>query len=165
MKKTIVSLILFSFLLSAFSLPVAFAQGTILPTGAEEMDDETCMTIIDSANVLTRENRASLMANQNCMGLSTEPCGKEVLSCGIKTGNIHLWMVPFYITNIVEFLINIVGIISVLFVILGGYYYAWGGLTEDKEKGKKTVMYALIGLALSTMAWIIVNIIQTQLTA
>ncbi len=91
---------------------------------------------------------------------------KEVfLSCGIKTGNIHLWMLPFYVTHLIEFALGIAGIISVLFVMVGGYFYATGGLTEDKEKGKKTIMYALGGLALASFAWIIVNIIQVQLTS
>jgi len=148
----------------AMLIPTALAADTILPQGAENFTDAECMTIISSANNDDTE-RAAYMANTECTLSTKNPCREEFLSCGIKTGDIHLWMLPYYITYIIEFLIGVAGLISVLFVIVGGYYYAWGGVTEDKEKGKKAVMYALIGLALASLAWIIVNIIQTQLTS
>jgi len=121
------------------------------------MDDTDCAKYVDKINTYSEEARKEQMANESSREI--------ILSCGIKSGNIHLWMIPFFITRLIEFLINIAGLISVLFVILGGYFYAWGGLTEDKEKGKKTIMYALIGLVLATMAWIIVNIVQTTLSS
>jgi hypothetical protein len=39
-----------------------------------------------------------------------------------------------------------------------------GGITDDKEKGKKTITYALIGLSITLLAWILVNIIQVAIT-
>lgn len=129
----------------------AFAANTLLPEGTSD-----CTKTEEELNKLTIQDQKELMKTDERDG---------ILGCAIQTGNIHLWMLPYYITYIIEFLITIAGLISVLFVIIGGYLYAWGGLTEDKEKGKKTVMYALIGLTLATLGWIIVNIIQVQLTS
>lgn len=154
MKKLLAALILSLFLFTASAF--ADTPTTILPGEAAEMEDASCMTIIETVH-RDEEVRAQYFENEESWNL--------LLSCGIKTGNIHLWMLPFYITRIIEFLIGIAGLVSVLFIIIGGYLYAWGGLTEDKEKGKKAVMYALIGLAIAVLAWIIVNIIQTQLTS
>lgn len=88
----------------------------------------------------------------------------DVLACAIESGGIHLWMLPYFITGIVNFLIYIAGTVAVLFVLLGGFWYMTGGLTDDKEKGKKTITYALMGLVITLLAWIIVNIIMVQVT-
>ncbi len=89
---------------------------------------------------------------------------QDILSCAIKSGRVHLWMLPYFITSIVNFLIYISGTVAVLFVLLGGFWYMTGGLTDDKEKGKKTITYALMGLVITLLAWIIVNIIMVQVT-
>ena len=86
------------------------------------------------------------------------------LSCAIKTGRIRLWMLPYFIKYIATFFIGLSGVISLLFVIIGGFWYMTGGLTDDKEKGKKTIMYALIGMVITLLAWIIVNVVQVQVT-
>ncbi|KKU77842.1 MAG: hypothetical protein UY05_C0072G0004 [Candidatus Peregrinibacteria bacterium GW2011_GWA2_47_7] len=86
------------------------------------------------------------------------------LSCAVKTGKIKLWMVPFFITSLINFLLGLAGIISVLFIVLGGYRYVLGGITDDKESGKKTITYAIVGLIVSLSAWIVINVIQYQIT-
>ncbi|MBP9718770.1 hypothetical protein KBD59_05770 [Candidatus Gracilibacteria bacterium] len=89
----------------------------------------------------------------------------NVLGCAIKTGRIHLYMMPYFIMNLVEFLLQIAGLIAVLFVVFGGYKYAVGGIGEDKESGKKTIMYALMGLVVALSSWIVVNLVQLALTS
>lgn len=153
MKKTI-SIIILSFAISLFAAETAYAASTILP----ETTEEDCESRMDEFDNQSKEAQITELQ-------SSAETRSDILGCGIKTGRIHLWMVPYYITYMIEFLIGLVGLISVLFIIIGGYYYAWGGVTEDKEKGKKTVMYALVGMAIAVLAWIIVNIIQTQLTS
>lgn len=89
---------------------------------------------------------------------------QDILGCALKTGQIRLWMAPFYITSLIQFLIGLAGLVAVIFIIVGGYKYVIGGLTDDKESGKKTIKFAIIGLVVSLLAWIIVNIIQVQIT-
>lgn len=88
-----------------------------------------------------------------------------VLGCAIKTGKIKLYMMPFFVTYLIQFLLGIAGLIAVLFMVIGGYKYAVGGITEDKESGKKTILHALLGLIVALSAWIVVNFIQVALTS
>ncbi len=89
----------------------------------------------------------------------------DVIGCAIKTGRIKLFMVPFFITYLIQFLLQLAGLIAVLFMVYGGYKYAVGGLIEDKESGKKTVMHALLGLIVALSAWMVINFIQIALTS
>jgi hypothetical protein len=95
---------------------------------------------------------------------SLEGVRDSILGCAIKSGRISLAMIPYFVTYLVNFLLGMAGSISVLFVVLGGYRYVLGGLTEDKEKGKQTIMYALMGFGLSILAWAIVNIVIGAVT-
>lgn len=89
----------------------------------------------------------------------------QALGCAVKLGKIRLFMVPLFITFLIQFLLGIAGLVAVLFVVIGGYNYVVGGLTEDKEKGKKTILHALMGLIVALSAWIVVNFIQVALTS
>lgn len=88
-----------------------------------------------------------------------------ILGCGIRSGNIKFWMVPYYVKYILNFLIGLSGIISVLMIIVGAYFYIAGGISDDKEKGKTVIKYALLGLVLTSLAWILVNFILLLITA
>ena len=76
----------------------------------------------------------------------------------IRSGNIHLRNIPCFIKYFSQVLITVAGSLSVLFVMIGGYTYVLGK-DESKDKAKKTITYALIGLAVSLLAWIIVDIV------
>lgn len=89
---------------------------------------------------------------------------EEILGCAIKTGKVTLFMLPFFIVSLIQFLIGLAGLICVLFIVIGGYKYITGGITDDKESGKKTIMYAIIGLVVALISWIVINVIQVQLT-
>lgn len=70
------------------------------------------------------------------------------------------------ISGIVELIINIftwvVGVISVIMVIYGGYQYITSAGGDGVQKGKNTIMYALIGLAVAILAQVIVGYIAEQ---
>lgn len=89
----------------------------------------------------------------------------KVLACGIKTGQMRLWMIPYYIRYILEFVIGIAGIVAVGGVIYGGYLYLFAGLLDDKENGKKAIMYGVVGMILTLVAWAFVNIVISVVTA
>lgn len=89
----------------------------------------------------------------------------DALGCAIKTGRISMFMIPYFVTFLIQFLLGISGMIAVIFVIIGGYNYVVGGITEEKEKGKKTIQNALIGLIVALCAWIVVNFVQMALTS
>ena len=81
----------------------------------------------------------------------------------IRTGEMHLWNIPCYIKFITQTLVSLAGTLAVIFVMIGGYKYVIGR-DEDKDAAKKTITYALIGLAVSLMAWIIIDIVLRAAT-
>lgn len=89
----------------------------------------------------------------------------NVLACAIKTGKISLSMIPYYIAYIADFLLGLSAIVSILFIMVGGYFYIWGGLTDNKEKGKKTVINAMIGLAMAIFSWAFISAVISALTS
>ncbi|MCK5460774.1 hypothetical protein KAI58_02215 [Candidatus Gracilibacteria bacterium] len=83
----------------------------------------------------------------------------------VKEGTLSLGDVPLVIVYWLDWLTWLAGSIAVLFVVIGGYQYSIGGITDDKERGKKTLLYAIAGLIVTFFAWIAVDILQTWLTA
>lgn len=62
------------------------------------------------------------------------------------------------ITNILKVVIGIAGLVAVVFIIIGGINYMTSTGDAGKiEKAKKTILYALIGLAVCALAFGIVN--------
>lgn len=87
-----------------------------------------------------------------------------LLGCAIKTGRVSLQMIPHFISFFANFLLAMSGLISVLFIMIGGFMYIYGGLTDQKERGKKYIYHALLGMVLALMAWTIVTVIMIALT-
>ncbi len=90
---------------------------------------------------------------------------ETALSCGIKTGRIDMWLIPYYLVRVIDFGLLLAGLLSVLFIIIGGYHFIIGSYTDDKEKGKKTIMYALGGLILCLLAYTVVNLLLLFVTS
>lgn len=76
----------------------------------------------------------------------------------IRTGNITLRQIPCFIKYFSQTLIAIAGSVAVIFVMVGGYRYVLGG-DVDKDAAKKTITYALVGLMISLLAWVMVDIV------
>ncbi len=129
----------------------AYAQFTLLPY-TEKSGDKCNQLMNDNSG----KDVSAIMKD--------DKAGQDFLACGIKTGRITLAMVPYFIKYITNFILGLVGLVATLFIIIGGYHYVFGGLTDDKEKGKSSIRHALMGLALALMAWTIVNVIIQAVT-
>lgn len=72
-----------------------------------------------------------------------------------------------FMTNIIEILVTLAGILAALFFVWGGVGYITStGNPENLEKSKKTIFYSAIGLAVTLGAYILVNIVtQTAQSA
>lgn len=70
-----------------------------------------------------------------------------------------MWMIPFFIRYVLEFIIGIAGLLAVGGVVYGGYLYLFAGLSDDKDKGKNAIKNGIIGLVLVLTAWAVVNIV------
>ena len=85
------------------------------------------------------------------------------LADAIRTGNLHLRQLSCFIKYFSQTLIGIAGTLAVIFVIIGGYRLVFGA-DAAKDDAKRTILYALIGLAVSLLAWILVDIVLQFVT-
>ncbi len=97
----------------------------------------------------------------------TEVCTPDAvdLGCKIQTGRVELRDIPRVIIHLIDLFSKLAGTISVIVIILAGWLFIVSGISEDKQKAINTLKYGLIGLAVTMLAWVIVNLIQTQLTS
>jgi len=113
---------------------------------------------------IQRFTKSLTQLNETATGVDFKLKANDILGCTIITGKIRLAYLNLFIFYIIRWLTIISGIASMFFIVIGGYKYIMGALSENKEEGKKTIIYALAGLVISTLAWIIVNIVQTFVT-
>ena len=168
MKKILLACLTFSSLL--LSPYTALAANTLLPEDEGKLDcdsEDACDAIMEKCRIAVNDWTAAY-AEDGYTGLKDEygSYSKEVLMvCALKTGNMSFWMVPFFINNVLEFIIALAGLITVLMILIGAYYYIGGGVTDDKEKGKTIIKYALGGFVLVLSSWVLVNVLLLVLTA
>ena len=79
-------------------------------------------------------------------------------------GNVHLRHIPGLILHWIQVLLQLAGTFAVVMIMVGGAQYMIGAVSNDKEQGKKTLTYALGGLAVAFFAWWIVELIQVWMT-
>ncbi len=63
-----------------------------------------------------------------------------------------------YIVNIVNFVLGFLGLVAMIIVIYGGFLYVTAaGQEEQTTKGKKSIMYAVIGIVIILISFALVN--------
>jgi hypothetical protein len=170
--KKFLKIVLISFLISnAFVLNVFAVGSTLLPYSEvkstdKESAEDICEKYLQEKGGQTDPLKPETFSQQKQIKAfeSEPPSSKErekFLSCAIRTGDMHLWMMPYYMVYVVEFIIQISGIIAVLMFVVGGFMYILGGVSETftKEKGKTTMQWALLGMCLTLLAWVITNVV------
>jgi hypothetical protein len=83
-----------------------------------------------------------------------------------KTGFAGSTSLSDLMVKIIKFFLTFAGIVGVLILVIGGYWYlSSGGNEETAEKGKKAIINAIIGLVVVILAYTIVTIISSTLIA
>lgn len=78
---------------------------------------------------------------------------------GLPEGSISLTL-----TKVVKFFLGIIGALAVLMVIVGGVMYIVSGGDNGKtETAKNIITYAIIGIAVALLAYVIVNTVITNI--
>ncbi len=143
-KNWKIFLILPLLLANLLFVDAVFAQsGTVIP----KVESEDCMTKVN-------EFIKGQAANTKYSGDKT-----QLVACAITTGKLTLSMVPYFISYFSNYLLGIVSLISVLFVVIGGFQYAITPYTNAKDKGKTYIRNALIGMGIAFMSWSFINIL------
>jgi hypothetical protein len=81
--------------------------------------------------------------------------------CDFQTGRLEAACIPVFIGHLVQIIMSFVGIIFIINVMIGGYQYAIGALQGDEGKGKERIFWSIIGLVLTTCAYLIIDLVLT----
>ncbi len=83
--------------------------------------------------------------------------------CGVEIVGINdVWLI---VAAIVEIMLRLAALIAVGYIMWGGYDYLTSQAEPEKTKrGKSTVIAALVGLVIATMATGIVSFLASQVT-
>lgn len=66
--------------------------------------------------------------------------------------------------NIINLLLFVIGIISVIMIIIGGFRYATSaGDAGQTKSARDTIIYAVVGLVIAVMSFAIVNFVLARL--
>ena len=67
------------------------------------------------------------------------------------------------LSNILSLVWKILGALSLIFVVIGGFKYTLsGGDSNQVNSAKNTILYALVGLAISLGVFLIVNFVISK---
>ena len=70
-----------------------------------------------------------------------------------------------FLVEVIKILLSFAGIVAVVMLVVGGYWYmAAGGNEEMAEKGKNTILNFVIGLVVIVLAYTLVSILSSFLT-
>ena len=84
--------------------------------------------------------------------------GNELNTCYSENGCITP---PEIITSSIQWVVGIAGLVAVIFLVIGGIsYMTSSGEAAKIEKAKKTILYAIIGLAIVALAEIITSFVS-----
>lgn len=82
---------------------------------------------------------------------------------GGGAGNITIAQL---LTKVITWVLSFAAAIAVLFLIFGGLQYVTSAGNKDRiEKAKQTILYAVIGLIVIALSFVIVTFINTNLKA
>ncbi len=82
----------------------------------------------------------------------------------VKYGNEENSNITGVMERIIKFILGFVGALSVLVIIIGGIFYIIsGGESGKTEAAKGWILYAVVGLIVALLGWVIVNTVITGL--
>jgi hypothetical protein len=85
---------------------------------------------------------------------------KNGANCAGQGQGLAQGSIQGYIKAIINVLLSLVGVVSVIMIIYGGFRYALSGGDENSVKAAKdTILYAVIGLIVAILAFVIVNFV------
>ena len=93
------------------------------------------------------------------------PDSQSGLANRIANGTVSLNDLHQYILYWINFLIQIAAGIAIVMMVVGAGQYMVSGISDNKEEGKKTFLYALLGCMIAFLALWIVDTVQVWITS
>lgn len=106
---------------------------------------------------------------QNCLGQGTNltaPSGGTNCSSVTTSTNGATNKVNNLVRDIINIFSWVVGVVSVIMIIVGGFrYITSGGDSNNVSAAKNTIIYAIIGLVIVALAQFIVQFVLNKVTS
>lgn len=130
---------------------------TVQPAGSTPPGPIDNIHTIEST--LTCESQGLVKDAATGLCLPPNPYGKG------QKGIVGSTTVGQFIQRILDILLTLAGIVAVVFIIIGAYMYITSRGAEDQAKsGRKTMLYAIIGLIAVLLAYTLVSLITNLVT-
>ncbi|MDD2907882.1 MAG: pilin [Candidatus Gracilibacteria bacterium] len=107
---------------------------------------------------------AIIMSYSNVFASDAGILGNSLSDSKLKKGEIHVDDIPGVIKGAIDFAMSIAGTIAVIFIIIGAYQILFGSIEQDKSKGKNTIVMAIGGFVIASLAWFIIKLIIDNLS-
>lgn len=114
------------------------------------------------------ENLAIKAMRENNYGLDTIACKLGLVKCadGIVTEESNRTDLKQVFMTIVQLALGFTSIIALAMVVYGGFMWATAaGSSERVDKGKKIIMWALIGVVVIMAAWGIITLVMSLVSS
>lgn len=90
--------------------------------------------------------------------LADSVCGPNGAACDLQ----NVAFSSDTLSKVMGVLFTAVGSLSVIFLVVGGLRYALsGGDAKNIKQAKETILYAIVGLAISLVAVVIISLVST----
>ncbi len=136
----------------------------IIPAPKEDIV-QTCGGATHMAHASSAGLEDPIKANEAFTKTYKEQIKRIDLGQKIRGGCVELSDVPFLVIHLIDLCTKLAGTIAVIFLLYAGFQMIISGVSDDREAAKNTIKYALTGLVVSFLAWVIVNLVQVQLTS
>ncbi len=80
----------------------------------------------------------------------------------LRNWDVHTDDIPNMMVSIINFGIYIAWSVAIIFIIVWAYKILLGSIQQDKTKWKDTIIMAIWGFIIATLAWFIINFIMTN---
>ena len=77
----------------------------------------------------------------------------------LRDGSISVSDIPNMITYAINFFMWIAATISVIFIIIWAYKILFGSISQDKTKWRDTILMAIWGFIIASLAWFIIKLV------
>lgn len=115
------------------------------------------LVLFTPSTVLAQNTSTGRGASTLLPNVSENPWAKDCL----EKGDCHLSQIPAFILYISNYLVGLAGTVTLVMVMYGGYLYILGGINDsNKGKGMKAITNALMGFAVTLLAYVIVKALE-----
>lgn len=84
-------------------------------------------------------------------------------NCDFASGELVAACIPSFIIHVIDQIFMLTGAISLITIMVGGFYYALGNAVGGKEKGLAIIRWGVIGMIVSTLSFFILDFIVSTL--